>query len=503
MQIRIPKEDSYYSTYLSCCGPFHDSGEPFETITVDDGNDYLHQGDRLYGETSVSHSKSDANITINSLIGSSDMKPHSNPVWTQYDHLVTLQYDGDTAISLGTFPALLAGASHYDVRDTGIYLEGIKHGVGKDHMYYASCAFSKQWDRFPNDLHITCQMILIEPIRRLDGTFDPSYIRRRVDYLETKIVRVNDEGQITTAMAGYSPDGLKTTYVGSWAQVPKFFARQPYKANVGKALTWYRKFSNNNYFETLSLPDTDEFGDLTQAACENVNPNTINAIAFVKDLKDVKSLVPKLKGLSQIRTHAGNYLGVEYGVLPTISDLQTIWESFRTKYFYDKHGFQRASAYDTESQFETSVVETVEVKTTTALTKRVHLAINTSDTGLDALTERLRKIGVFPSLTNLWDLVPYSFVLDWFVDVGSVLERIDTRHQLLNLDIKYCIVSSKMERTSSFVSKKEGLYVEMISSSYRRVVGSDIPQPKIFKENRITAQDHWVEGAALILARKK
>jgi hypothetical protein len=32
----------------------------------------------------------------------------------------------------------------------------------------------------------------------------------------------------------------------------------------------------------------------------------------------------------------------------------------------------------------------------------------------------------YPTLENAWDLVPFSFVVDWFINLGSILDNIDT-----------------------------------------------------------------------------
>lgn len=504
MQICIPKEGSYYLPFLSSLyGPFHDSGEPFEVSDTGEEYNSFHQGNSLYGENSVSHTKMNTVIKVNSFIQSSKVTANPQPSWRDGDYiaLVLNKFGGEVGFS--TFPGIIAGGTHTsDVVDSGNYYECIKSGSGSNYAYRASFAIPKGWWNFPIDVTIKCQVWAHRPIKRKDGSLDPYVVECTNYYLPHMKQKCTSFDEARALVASYEPSrtefdpSIRSTTVSKWP------ADHKYSAKIEQALTWYRKFVSELNLTSVALPDVQSYGDLVQAACENVNPNTINAIAFLKDLKDVKELVPKLKKLGEIRTHASNYLGLNYGILPTIDDLKSIWDSFHTQYYYDRNGFQRASSYDDATANETLTIDGISVETTTRINRRIHLAINTEDTGLDALVERVRKLGVFPSLTNLWDLVPYSFVLDWFVDIGSVLERIDTRHQLFNLDIKYCIQSQKVHTSRSFTSDKEGLYVEMDSTSYQRNVGTEVPQPVIFKENRVTAQNHWVEGSALILARK-
>jgi len=56
----------------------------------------------------------------------------------------------------------------------------------------------------------------------------------------------------------------------------------------------------------------------------------------------------------------------------------------------------------------------------------------------------VRSLGLLPTLSNLWDLVPLSFVLDWFFDVGTGLELLDSSAIVMAMDIKYCVHSGSL-----------------------------------------------------------
>lgn len=502
MQIRVPKENSYYvESGGYAFGPFHDSGNAFDETPDDDVN-LFSQGSGLYGENSVTHSKSRASLTINSLIAGDDIRPYKRTDWrqTQTHEVLLFRHKGSGNWYPTRLSALVGGSDTEDTSTKTWPVRLSRFAFKGNSFFEATFSISKDW-KFPMDISVHVTETVVTPIKLSSGGYDPSQVRRQDFWSWPKGRASSREDAVAWFLS------LDITIERGQPMmahtVPKLFSRHPYKADVESAKRWYRKFSAELVHAEPTLPDTQLFGDLVQVACENVNPNTINAIAFIKDLKDVKSLIPKLRGLSKVSTHASNYLGVEYGILPTIDDLKSIWASFSTPYFFDRNGFQRASAYDTAAAMSDTTIDGSRVETVVNLTRRVHLAVNTNDTGLDALVERMRKIGIFPSLTNLWDLIPYSFVLDWFVDVGAVLERIDTRHQLLNLDIPYCILSTKSVTTRAVVSQKDGLFLHMSSTYYNRSVQESVPQPRIFSENRVTAQNHWIEGSALILSRTK
>jgi hypothetical protein len=59
------------------------------------------------------------------------------------------------------------------------------------------------------------------------------------------------------------------------------------------------------------------------------------------------------------------------------------------------------------------------------------------------LLDVLYKADLEPSLEHGYDLIPYSFVLDWFVNVGDILASIDVFTTAAYLDLAYYIRSYK------------------------------------------------------------
>lgn len=65
------------------------------------------------------------------------------------------------------------------------------------------------------------------------------------------------------------------------------------------------------------------------------------------------------------------------------------------------------------------------------------------DFALLSLLFSTKAVGLAPTLSNLWELVPFSFVLDWFSSMGERLEDIDTQLTLLLLPHYYSLHSIK------------------------------------------------------------
>lgn len=61
--------------------------------------------------------------------------------------------------------------------------------------------------------------------------------------------------------------------------------------------------------------------------------------------------------------------------------------------------------------------------------------------------EFLAAIGVEPNAQNIWDLIPYSFVVDWFFHISDLMEWVDRWGNAIDLPIKecWCIYKSAYE----------------------------------------------------------
>jgi hypothetical protein len=58
-----------------------------------------------------------------------------------------------------------------------------------------------------------------------------------------------------------------------------------------------------------------------------------------------------------------------------------------------------------------------------------------------------------PTLVDAWDAVPYSFVVDWFVDVSSYLDRSRLRHFMEEIPVSQIWYSEKLAVTGSIQDK--------------------------------------------------
>lgn len=240
------------------------------------------------------------------------------------------------------------------------------------------------------------------------------------------------------------------------------------------------------------------YGDLASEASQQVNANSVNMIAFLRDLRKPQELIPKLRKLRNLKGLSDNYLTVEYGILPTISDIEEIIRAVkRIGPYLDKNGFETYTAGYHEVLTDKSM--------TYELTQRVKLAIDDEDDEFQALVQRLDSMGTLPTFENVWDLVPYSFVIDWFVDVGGFLERVDSSLRLSRLNIRYVTMSRKTNiRGSITTPKPETPFVGTIDwVHYHRWVSDQCPVPPLSLQTTFELPRHWLEAGALLAQRSK
>lgn len=250
-----------------------------------------------------------------------------------------------------------------------------------------------------------------------------------------------------------------------------------------------------------SFPDFDieDFGTMAARAVSKMDKTSSNMLEFISELRKPAKLIPKLKNLKKLKGWSEEYLRTQYGILPTISDLQNIIGMFRgAKPYFDKNGF---STYHAGRSYSLS-----KNGRSYAHSRQIKVATQSEENGVLALINRIDEFGFLPDAANLWDLVPFSFVLDWFVDVGSVLETLDMNSRIARLNIPYVTMSDKSEISVVLKPSPQNSYTGTLEVvSYQRWTTGRCPTPPLLLESDIATlpQNHWLEASALIVALKK
>ena len=199
----------------------------------------------------------------------------------------------------------------------------------------------------------------------------------------------------------------------------------------------------------FSAPPTllteEEFGDLCQAAVDNINYVDINTVAYLKDLKDFGSELQAIAKLVSNPTNpkawANLFLNYNYGSRLTIADtfklINGIINCSRTIVKARKKAWRTCRA----RKSSTVVHPTLGCQGNRLSNYKVYY--KPYDQGVMSFVHKMAAWDLLPTAANLWDFMPYSFVVDWFVDIGGMLESIDSAAQATSLDVVGVLYSTK------------------------------------------------------------
>lgn len=125
---------------------------------------------------------------------------------------------------------------------------------------------------------------------------------------------------------------------------------------------------------------------------------------------------------------------------------------------------------------------------------------------MDARTH-IDSLGLYPNLLRSWDLIPFSFVIDWVLPIGDILDKADKWTDVQYFDVWSYTKSYKLT-TRVFLDSilTHGL---TLSGSISRIVYDRRSQryldvPKLEAEfPKVDPSRHWAESLALLISVKR
>lgn len=133
-----------------------------------------------------------------------------------------------------------------------------------------------------------------------------------------------------------------------------------------------------------------------------------------------------------------------YGIAPTKGDAEEIASrsshlvrDLKSKRVFSEHTFNGKFSFEVPGSY-------YELLDDVQLVARAKVRGSLNPHSFLAALLPIRAFGLMPSLSAFWDLLPFSFVADWFFNIGRRLEDVDTSVEMLALQIKYCTTSMKI-----------------------------------------------------------
>lgn len=253
-----------------------------------------------------------------------------------------------------------------------------------------------------------------------------------------------------------------------------------------------------------------DWSSLAAQAVGNCQRFDGNLIAYCGDLLTMRG---EIEGLSQLLKSAFSakgatslWLSGRYGMRLTASDTKSLVTGFRRK-LTSVYNAMTETVYDVQrSRSSGSRSFTTPSHVTSAEVTRNYKVYYTPRPGsLMSFVRRLMEWDIWPSLENCWDLVPYSFVIDWFVDVSSLLASVDSAVMAMYYDVESTVSSEKSVETidADWFIQHSGLDTsDVVITRYSRGISHRLPPLQLSLQAGHLSTVDLVDGLSLIIQRR-
>lgn len=269
---------------------------------------------------------------------------------------------------------------------------------------------------------------------------------------------------------------------------------EPNKDQIDHFLNGIRFFSNHLHVDDIA---SSAYASSTKAVDRWSSEFENNYIEALAEAREILSLLPDMEpfikflsaiprgkwltGALRLADFAANtYLLWKFGIEPFADELQEISEKLDTvvaRLRSNSAGLRSLRGMMTH-QFGVGDGYWSAFKLTTR--SEVICSFPSYSTLLAILP--LKLTGLDPTFSNAWDLVPFSFVVDWFFNVGGKINAGETYLHMLTSRVEGCVHSYKIEGRVTdlpFRFIPDGLDVDDVKfTKYWRTVSGYFPPPK-------------------------
>lgn len=187
--------------------------------------------------------------------------------------------------------------------------------------------------------------------------------------------------------------------------------------------------------------------------------------AYVK--RDPRLLLPRGKWN---KSTSSNWLKYQYGVLPLMSDMKGAVDVLYARTTRPLYVHGRVSSKTTAIKEQEVNVSYLGTKVGTAYKYSQSLASQhikyRAQFDVSHIGSTLSRLGLTNPALLAWELIPFSFVADWFVNIGDCLQSLDNSFQISGLTV----IKSMKVRSSVIASRKTGTWSG--SGTYDEIVYS-------------------------------
>jgi len=185
---------------------------------------------------------------------------------------------------------------------------------------------------------------------------------------------------------------------------------------------------------------------------ESVNTNMIETISqlsqffeVLPDLKGLAAIFADIKGApikslgEMLKWMSGERLRFAFGTTPNYQLIKDVIPAIgRSINYFQTIGRGPVTAY---GQFTYNFPQGEFGRDSSSLVARSKVVLNTFPSGVLRSILELSSLGILPSPSNGWALIPLSFVVDWGLNVAGRLKSLEDLTFLAGLDLNYMVHS--------------------------------------------------------------
>jgi hypothetical protein len=482
----------------------------------------------------------DANF-LNAEASESLGSGYNNCIHYKVDGMLTAQppfeqdSDGNMVIHGRKYPRPIFVTPTSTTADTGVYYK--RPASGNGYWHYA-CARVSKWNLVGSSGG-SWSFQARYYIMYSDGS-NKAEIERICDRERARTdIPYDNRLSITVSKATHQASGYTNVYVEARDIDPLLFKAYRYFSPSIDEIEWLEDRTD------AVLP----FGTLTLQAAQSARRLDVNALMLAKDLVDTPHLIEDLADSAiniadalmdgrqlnkvsdlkrELKPYASFYLANHYGTRLSAKDVSEAEDAnvmlaqsaanycdrelpdFRQTYSKTQYMGANGSAKvgDTGLWKEITCERRVTMIVDTMSDEGVH-AYDTVEQSTNAFVTGIQRYlyeyDWIPSFSNIWDAVPWSFVVDWFLPIGDVFEKQEQRSYVETLPIRRVFNSSKWqmtERVKCCTGSVEWTGSLHITLYKRDCLGSPVAPVYIDASDlppHSSPFDHIVEGAALLV----
>lgn len=288
---------------------------------------------------------------------------------------------------------------------------------------------------------------------------------------------------------------------------------------TNKLLPWGGTLKESDMMRHLSIlsygdPQPYTAGDLCMEAVQGTRAIDINTLMYCKELLEFGQMVlstwQSVKGLNPkqlkkaLSSASSLYLSYHYGYRLSWKDTQTLVQAAARELQGVKRDFAATRARH-EYSWDYSFGSLINLTCKSQVTAKVWY--NQCDSTILRTLNQLFRWDIFPELGNVYDMIPYSFVVDWFLPFGDILAKIDNHTYSYTLNVQSVVYSKTytVEGVPADAALLRGLISGYTSPGltlkyYKRWWEPELSYPRL--ELKLQAgPKNWIPAGALILQR--